>query len=144
MEYYFFLASGCFNVFRIVVPVSCFLNLCFLQMFCISLKIHMINLIFLWLKISFVLLCNNLFSLICPWKVWQEESAVCDSGDADWLQLHTGLLYQLGDVFSVIPAGRHGADLQLRGSVCSWYESPAGHSMCSLILCFSCSFSVLA
>lgn len=50
-----------FNVFRIVVPVSHFLNLCFLQTFCISLSMHISNFIFLFLKISFMMLFNHIF-----------------------------------------------------------------------------------
>lgn len=78
---------------------------------------HVSNFIFLFLKISFIMLFNHIFFpllflfLICPWKVWQEECAVCNSGNADWLQFHTGLLYQLGDVFSVVCAGWHGTDI---------------------------------
>lgn len=72
-----------------------------------------------------------------PWKIWQEERAVLNSGNANHLQLHSDLLYQLGDVFRVLFAGRHGTDLELRGSVCSWYGSPAGRRMLSVVLCAS-------
>lgn len=80
----------------------------------ISPDIQMSNSIFLFLKVYFMLLYNDVF-VFCfplnPWKVWQEECAVCNYGNADWLQLHTGLLYQLGDVFSALFAGRHGTDI---------------------------------
>lgn len=93
-----------------------FPDFAFLQISCISPGIQMSNSIFLFLKVYFMLLYNDLgflfviFPLI-PWKVWQEECAVCNHGNADRLQLCPGLLYQLGDVFSVLFAGRHGTDI---------------------------------